>query len=58
MIEIQILWGVSIHWTGLLDWNIGLDHWTELFSFLDKFLYLFLERSLHFYNQQVPGYYG
>ena len=25
--------GVSIHWTGLLDWNTGLDYWTELFSF-------------------------
>ena len=34
----------------------GLDYWTELFSFLNKFLYLFLERSL--YNQQVAGYYG
>ena len=43
--------GVSIHWTGLLDWNTGLDYWTELFSFLDKFLCLFVERSLHFYNQ-------
>ena len=19
---------VSIHWTGLLDWNTGLDYWT------------------------------
>jgi len=23
--------GVSIHWTGLLDWNNGLDHWTGIF---------------------------
>ena len=22
--------GVSIHWTGLLDWNTGLDYWTDL----------------------------
>ena len=42
--------GVSIHRTGLLDWNTGLEYWTELFSFLDKFLCLFLERSLRFYN--------
>ena len=26
--------GVSIHWTGLLDWNTGLDYWTELFFIL------------------------
>ena len=25
---------VTIHWTGLLDWNTGL----EFFPFLDKFL--------------------
>ena len=22
--------GVSIHWTGPLDWNTGLDYWTHL----------------------------
>ena len=22
--------GVSVHWTGLLDWITGLDYWTEL----------------------------
>ena len=32
--------GAFIHWTGLLD--TGVDYWTELFSFLDKFL---LERT-------------
>ena len=31
----------------------GLDYWTEIFSFLDKFVCVFLQRSLHFYNQQV-----
>ena len=30
------MWGVSIHWTGLLDWNTGLDYWTELFSFFEQ----------------------
>ena len=25
------LWVVSNHWTGLLDWNTGLDYWTGLF---------------------------
>ena len=44
---------VTIHWTGLQDWNTGLDYWTEFFSFLGKNLYLFLERNLHFYNQRV-----
>ena len=23
--------GVSIHWTGLLDWITGLDYWTRKF---------------------------
>ena len=23
--------GVSIHWTGLLDWTTGLDYWTGIF---------------------------
>ena len=42
------------YWTGILDWTTGLSY----FPFLDKFLCLFLERILHFYNLQVPGYYG
>ena len=43
----------SIHllckqWNRLLEQNIGLDYWTELFPFLDKFLSLLLEiRSQH-----------
>ena len=24
-------WGVSIHWTGILDWTTGLDYWTGIF---------------------------
>ena len=28
-------------WNGLLEWNTGLDYWTELLSFLDKFLCYF-----------------
>ena len=27
----SIVLGVSIHWTGLLDWNTGLDYWTGIF---------------------------
>jgi len=27
----QQKWGVYIHWTGLLDWNTGLDYWTDIF---------------------------
>ena len=29
----KIFVGVFVHWTGLLDWNTGLDYWTE---FLDR----------------------
>ena len=39
MQKINYKLGVSIHWTGLLDWNTGLDYWT---TFLGKFLYGFL----------------
>ena len=35
LIIVTIL-GVSIHWTGLLDWNTGLDYWTEVFSFFGQ----------------------
>ena len=27
---------VTIHWTGLLDWNTGLDYWTKVFSFFGQ----------------------
>ena len=27
---LALSWGVSIHWTGLLDWITGLDYWTHL----------------------------
>ena len=23
--------GVTIQWTGVLDWNTGLDYWTDIF---------------------------
>ena len=26
-----VLGGVTIQWTGLLDWNTGLDYWTDIF---------------------------
>ena len=26
--------GVSIHWTGLLDWITGLDYWTGLLDWI------------------------
>ena len=29
--------GVSIHWTGLLDWNTGLDYWTDLLNHKRQF---------------------
>ena len=30
--------GVYIHWTGLLDWNTGLDYWTDIFLVLTHFV--------------------
>ena len=35
------------YWTGILDWTTGLSY----FPVLDKFVCLFIERSLSFYNQ-------
>jgi len=33
--------GVSIHWTGLLDWNTGLDYWTDIFLvFAHSYLFI------------------
>ena len=54
----HVVAAVTIHLTGLLDWSTGLDYWTELFSFLDRFLCLFLKEAHIFYNQQVADYYG
>ena len=31
-IYLPILGGVSIHWTGPLDWTTGLEYWTHLWS--------------------------
>ena len=36
--HIQFSTAVTIHWTGLLDWNTGLDYWTEVFSFLQNYV--------------------
>ena len=30
-------------WNGLLEWNTGLDYWTELFSFFGQVSVLFLK---------------
>ena len=37
---------VTIHWTGLLDWNTGLDYWTDIFSFLGTFLCFSLHSNI------------
>ena len=45
---------ITIHRTGLLGWNTGLDYWAEILdwttglNYLDRFLYLFLEGSSQF----------
>ena len=32
-----VLQGVSIHWTGLLDWTTGLEYWTDLLNHKKQF---------------------
>ena len=39
--EMTTVWAVTIQWTGLLDWNTGLDDWT------DTFLCKFLNKPIH-----------
>ena len=58
---------VSIHWTGLLDWNTGLldwntglEHWTGILDWTTGLIYflvsvLILESSLHFINKYVAS---
>ena len=29
--NINIVRGITIQWTGLLDWTTGLDYWTDIF---------------------------
>ena len=43
-------WGVSIHWTGQLDWNTGLDHWTEIFSFFGQVCVFIIRKMLTFFT--------
>ena len=41
----RIILGVSIHWTGLLDWTTGLEYWIGLLDWntgLDYWTTLFL----------------
>ena len=42
------LTAVTIHWTGLLDWNTGLDYWTELFSLFGQVSVFILGKKLTF----------
>ena len=35
--------GKDEHWNGLLDWNTGMDHWTDLYWFLSIFWLVFNE---------------
>ena len=28
--NVAFVMGVSIHWTGLLDWTTGLEYWTGM----------------------------
>ena len=46
--------GVSIHWTGLLDWNTGLDYWTELFSYFGQVhVFIFRKKPSYIFSQST-----
>ena len=56
---------VTIHWTGLLDWNTGLDYWTGDFSFFRQVVYMvsyiwgryqFFLNKLTFYHRKTRRY--
>ena len=38
--------GVSIHWTGLLDWNTGLDYWTGILDWTTGLTYFWFLHML------------
>ena len=35
--------GVTIQWTGLLEWNTGLDYWTGIFFVFIHYMAGFIE---------------
>ena len=39
--------GVTNHWTGLLDWNTGLDYWTHIFLVFTHSEVIFVMSSWH-----------
>ena len=55
-----IFMGVSIHWTGLLDWITGLDYWTGLLDWITGLDYWTGLLDLHkicsnkFFRPQTP----
>ena len=44
--QITSMQGRYKHWNGLLEWNTGLDYWTELFSFFGQVYVFIFRRSL------------
>ena len=57
----------SIHWTGLLDWIIGLDYWTGLLDWITGLEYwthiniaqtYFLSTNTFFQPLKVNTYHG
>ena len=40
--------GVTNHWTGLLDWNTGLDYWTDIFLVLHILRLVFTHSEVGF----------
>jgi len=46
--------GVTNHWTGLLDWNMGLDYWTHIFL---VFTHSEVIICNVFANQRLSAYY-
>ena len=41
-------WGVTNHWTGLLDWNTGLDYWTGLLDYWTDIFLVFTHSEVGF----------
>ena len=39
--DMVVITGRYKQWNGLLEWNTGLDYWTELFFFFGQILCLF-----------------
>ena len=54
--NVGFTWAVTIHWTGLLDWNTGLDYWTGILDWTTGLKFFpFFDKIMWFFKYLTPG---